>query len=122
MSGPGRHFLVRADEIHMGNMSELAPIKLINLGYYECVAESAAPVRRTIARRTTAGDIPSENLNKFRHQSKAKDNGVPLRSDQVVGGASSTHVVSWVAAPPKSHLGKMSPWLNVLWLPVCWWQ
>ena len=42
MSGPGRHFLVRADEIHMGNMSELAQIKLINLGYYECVAESAA--------------------------------------------------------------------------------
>jgi len=39
MSGPGRHFLVRADEIHMGSMSELAPIKLINLG---CVAESAA--------------------------------------------------------------------------------
>ena len=57
MSGPGRHFLVRADEIHMGNMSELAPIKLINLGYYECVAESAAPVRRTFTRRTTAGDI-----------------------------------------------------------------
>ena len=65
MSGPGRHFLVRADEIHMGNMSELAPIKLINLGYYECVAESAAPVRRTIARRTTA------NLNNFGHQRRA---------------------------------------------------
>jgi hypothetical protein len=32
------------------------------------------------------------NLNKFRHQRKAKDNVVPLRSDQVV--SSFTHVVS----------------------------
>ena len=33
------------------------------------------------------------NLNKFRHQRKAKDNVVPLRFDQVVGW-SFTHLVS----------------------------
>ena len=121
MSGPGRHFLVRADEIHMGNMSELAQIKLINLGYYECVAESGCP---RVGCPSTQNDCPPHHgeSKQLRSPEKSKDNVVPLRSDQVVGGASSTHVVSWVAAPPKSHLGKMSPWLNVLWLPVCWWQ
>jgi len=73
MSGPGRHFLVRADEIHMGNMSELAPIKLINLGYYECVAESAAPVHRTLARRTTAGDVHTVHVQAMTHRVPLQD-------------------------------------------------
>jgi hypothetical protein len=50
-----------------------------------CVYDEARHVLETHEKGT--------NLNKFRHQRKAKDNVVPLRFDQVVGW-SFTHLVS----------------------------